>query len=49
MDLPDVGEGIALGKVVGMPLPEDMAHAAAGYNLQAATAHPYPEGEFCRR
>lgn len=48
-DLPDIGEGIALGEVVGMPLPEDMAHSAAGHNLQAATTHPYPEGEFCRR
>lgn len=32
-----------------MPLPEDVADAAAGEDLQAATAHPHPEGELCKR
>lgn len=48
-DLPDVGERVALGEVVGVPLPEDVAHPAAGHDLQAPTAHPHPEGELCRR
>jgi hypothetical protein len=32
-----------------VPLPEDVAHAAAGHDLQAPTAHPHPEGQLCRR
>lgn len=32
-----------------MPLPEDVSDAAAGENLQAASAHPHPEGEFWGR
>lgn len=48
-DLPDVGEGIALREVVGVPFPEDVAHPAAGHDLQAPTAHPHPEGELCGR
>lgn len=48
-DLPDVGKGVALGEVVGVTFPEDMAHPAAGHNLQAPSAHPHPEGELCRR
>lgn len=47
-DPPDVGEGVALRKVVGVPFPEDVAHPAAGHDLQAPTAHPHPEGELCR-
>lgn len=48
-DLPDIGEGVALREVVGMPLPEDVAHSAARHDLQAPTTHPHPEGELCRR
>lgn len=48
-DLPDVGEGVALREVVGMPLPEDVAHPAAGHDLQAPAAHPHPEGELWGR
>lgn len=48
-DLPDVGEGITLREVVGVSFPEDMAHPAAGDDLQTATTHPHPEGELCRK
>lgn len=48
-DLPDVGEGVALREVVGMSLPEDMAHPAAGDDFQTPSTHPHPEGELCRR
>lgn len=47
-DLPDVGKGVALGEVVGVTFPEDVAHSAAGHNFQAPSAHPHPEGELCR-
>lgn len=42
----DVGEGVAFGEVVRVSLPEDVAHAAAGENLQTSSTHPDPEREL---
>lgn len=40
--------GVAIWENIRVLLPEDMAHSAAGDNLQAAPTHPYPEGDFCK-
>lgn len=45
---PDVRERVAFGELVRVPLPEDVSDAAAGEDLQAASAHPHPEGELWR-
>lgn len=43
----DVGVGVALREDVRVLLPEDVAHSAAGEDLQAAAALPHPEGDLC--
>lgn len=45
----DVGESVAFWEVVRVSFPEHVTNAAAGENLQAAAAHPHPEGQLCRR
>lgn len=45
----DVGQCVALRKVIGMALPEHVSHSTAGNNLQAATTHPHSERELWKR
>lgn len=40
--------GVSIREDIRVLLAEDMAHAAAGNDLQAAPAHPYSEGDFCK-
>lgn len=40
--------GISIWENIWVLLPEDVAHSAAGDDLQAAAAHPHSEGDFCK-
>ena len=40
--------GISIWEDIRVLLPEDVAHSAAGDDLEAAPAHPHPEGDFCK-
>lgn len=42
----DVRKCVAFWEFIRVPLPENVSDAAAGKNLQAASAHPHPEGEL---
>lgn len=48
-DSPDVSERVAFGELVRVALPEHVSDAAAGENLQAASAHPHAEGQLWGR
>lgn len=40
--------GISIWENIRVFLAEDVAHSAAGDNLEAAATHPHSEGDFCK-
>lgn len=40
--------GVSIWEDIWVLLPEDMAHSAAGDNLEAAPTHPHSKGDFCK-